>query len=129
MNAFTGWVLHTAWLRRLADHQVIELRYTARTGRTVALPVMYAQQGNVLVVLVGGPEGKRWWRHFRQPQPVRVLLRGVTRTGTARVVERAAAGRRDAAQIYAARFPDIPVRDDPLVVIELDPVPPASIGG
>jgi hypothetical protein len=122
VNAFTCWILRTPVLRRLADHQVVELRFTgARSGRPVALPVMYAQRGDQLVVLVGGPDGKRWWRNFIQPHPVRVLLRGVTRTGLGHVAAPGAAGRAEATDIYNARFPDIPVRDDPVVVIALDP--------
>ena len=73
------------------------------------------------MVLVGGPDRKRWWRNFTRPYPVRVLLRGVTRTGTGHVVAAGTAERDEAAGIYAARFPDIPARDDPLVVITLDP--------
>lgn len=122
VNAFTCWILHTPALRRLANHQVIELRFTgARTGRPVVLPVMYAQRGDQLVVLVGGSDRKRWWRNFTTPRPVRVLLRGVTRTGTGHVAAAGAPGRAEAAGIYSARFPDLPVRDDLMVVITLDP--------
>ncbi len=123
VNAFTRWVLRTPVLRRLADHQVCELRFVgASTGRSVVLPVMYAQQGDRLVVLVGGADHKRWWRSFTQPHPVRVLLRGVVRTGTGHIVADRAAGRAEAAAAYATRFPELPVLDDPLVVITLDAV-------
>lgn len=123
VNAFTRWILRTPVLRRLADHQVCELRFAgARSGRPVVLPVMYAQHGDRLVVLVGGADRKRWWRSFAQPHPVRVLLRGVARTGTGHVVAAGAAGRAEAASLYAGRFRDLPVQDDPMVVITLDPV-------
>ncbi len=123
VNAFTRWILHTPVLRRLADHQVCELRLTsAHSGRAVVLPVMYAQQGEQVVVLVGGADRKRWWRNFTQPIPVRVWLRGVARSGTGQVVAHGGAGRAEAARVYAARFPDLPVEDDPLVVITLDQV-------
>jgi F420H(2)-dependent quinone reductase len=119
VNAFTCWVLRTPALRRLADHQVAELQFTGtRTGRLVRLPVMYAQRGDQLVILVGGPERKRWWRNFTRPHPVRVLLRGVPRTGIGHVV---GVGRAEAADIYAARFPELPVGHDPMVLITLDP--------
>ncbi|MGH3479240.1 MAG: nitroreductase/quinone reductase family protein [Nocardioidaceae bacterium] len=98
-----------------------ELRFTGRrSGRQVVLPVMYAQRTDTIVVLVGGPEQKRWWRNFAEPHPVRIWLRGATRTGTGRVVAVGSAGRAEAADIYAARFPKLPVEDDPLVVIALD---------
>jgi hypothetical protein len=121
-NTFTLWILHVGVLRRLADRQVCELRFTAaRTGRDVVLPVMYAQGDDTLVVLVGGPEHKSWWHSFARPHPVRVWLRGRARTGTGRVVAAGAAGRTEAAAVYAARFPEIPVENDPVVVITLDP--------
>src|SRR5262245_43763444 len=86
VNAFTGWILRTRTLRRLADRQVVELRFTGRrTGRSVRLPVMYAQSGELLVVLVGGPQAKQWWRNFRQPHPVQVLLQGTLRSGIGHV--------------------------------------------
>lgn len=101
--------------------QVVELQFTGtRTGRLVRLPVMYAQGGDQLVILVGGPERKRWWRNFTPPHPVRVLLRCVTRTGIGHVVA-GSVGRAEAARIYTARFPDLPVRDDPMALITLDP--------
>jgi hypothetical protein len=100
VNAFTRWVLHTSGLRRLADHQVCELRFTGtRSGRPVVLPVMYAQQGEQVVVLVGGADRKRWWRNFARPLPVRVLLRGVPRTGVGRVIAPGDAGRAQAAAV------------------------------
>ena len=71
VNAFTGWILRTPGLRRLADRQ----------GHRAA------------------------------------------RSGVGQVVKTSAAGRAEAADIFAARFPDIPVQDDPIVVITIDPVP------
>jgi hypothetical protein len=123
VNAFTRWILRTPVLHRLADQQVCELRFSgARSGRPVVLPVMYAQRGEQLVVLVGGADSKRWWRSFTQPHPLRVLLRGVVRTGTGHVIASGAAGRVEAASVYATRFPDLPVQDDPMVIITLNPI-------
>jgi hypothetical protein len=120
-NGFTLWVLRSPALHRLADRQVIELRFTARrSGREIGLPVMYAQHGVRLVVLVGGAEGKRWWHTFRKPHPVSVLLRGATHTGVGRVVAVGDAQRRELAEIYRARFPGVPPGDDPFVLITLD---------
>ena len=123
VNAFTRWILRTPALRRLADRQVCELRFAgARSGCPVILPVMYAQRGEQLVVLVGGADRKLWWRSFTQPHPLRVLLRGVRRTGTGHVITSGAAGRVEAASLYATRFPDLPAQDDPMVVITLDQI-------
>jgi len=121
VNAFTRWILHVPLLRRLADRQVCELRFAGvRTGRPVVLPVMYARRDDRLVVLVGGADQKTWWRNFARPTVVRVLLAGITRDGTGHVVDAASPERADAARIYASRFRDIPVEDDPMVVIDLD---------
>jgi hypothetical protein len=106
-----------------------ELRFTgARSGRSVVLPVMYARRGEQLVVLVGGADQKRWWRSFAQPIPVQVLLRGDIRSGIGHLEAVGAVGRAEAAAIYAARFPDLPVEDDPMVVIALDRSGPGSSG-
>jgi len=121
-NAVTLWMLHVRALRRLADRQVCELRFIgAHSGQVIALPVMYAQRDDTLVILVGGPEQKRWWRSFRRLHPVRVWLRGADRFGTGRLVESGSPERFDAARIYENRFPDLPVEDDPFVVVTLDP--------
>lgn len=121
VNAFTCWILRIPGVRRLADHQVAELRFVGRkTGRRIRLPVMYAQSGDQLVVLVGGPDGKQWWRNFRRPHPLQVLLRGTVRLGVGHVALMGTPERAEAAVTYASRYPDLPVRDDPIVVIILD---------
>ena len=67
-------------LHRLLDPGLRELRYRGRrTGRRIALPVMYAQSGNRFVVLVGNAPGKTWWRHFETPMPVEVRRRNRVR--------------------------------------------------
>ena len=122
-NAFTRGILHVPVLRRLADRQVCELRFTgAKTGRRVVLPVMYARRADRVVVLVGGADRKTWWRNFTRPTAVRVLLAGTSRTGTGHVVAPSSSERAAAAQVYAMRFPEIPVEADPMVVIDLDPL-------
>jgi hypothetical protein len=122
VNWFTLWVLRTPLIRRLADGQVCELRFTSARGQQqVVLPVMYAQRGSTVVVLVGGAQRKRWWRSFATPRVVHVLLRGTGRTGLGRVVMPGSADRADAATIYTIRHPKIPVEQDPIVVIQLDP--------
>ena len=122
-NAFTRWVLHVPLLRRLADRQVCELRFAGvKSGRSVVLPVMYARRADRVVVLVGGADQKTWWRNFVRPNRVRVLLAGTARTGTGHVVDLSSRERTEAARIYGARYPDIPVETDPMVVIDLDPL-------
>jgi hypothetical protein len=53
------------------------VRYTGpRSGRVVTLPTLYARHGDGLVILVGWPEKKRWWRAFRTAHDLEVLVRG-----------------------------------------------------
>ena len=55
-------------LYTLLDPGLRELRYRGRrSGRSIALPVMYARDGNRFVVLVGNAPGKSWWRNFQTP--------------------------------------------------------------
>ncbi|GIH07870.1 hypothetical protein Rhe02_59370 [Rhizocola hellebori] len=121
-NALTRWILHVPLLRTMADRQVCELHFAGiRSGKPITLPVMYAQQGDTIVILVGAPGTKLWWRNFAQIHPVSVWLHGVSRTGSGHAVGPGAPGRARAAGIYTAKFPDLPVENDPLVVITLDP--------
>jgi hypothetical protein len=121
-NAFTRWVLHTRLLRRLADRQVCELRlHGGHSGKPIALPVMYAEREDTIVVLVGAAETKLWWRNFTRPHPVEVYVRGALRAGIGHIADRDSPARAEAARIYGAKFDDLPVEDDPLLVIELEP--------
>jgi F420H(2)-dependent quinone reductase len=120
VNAAVHLLLRTPWLRRTLDGTVCELRFTGRhSGRPVALPVMYAEHGDQVVVLVGQPAGKRWWRNFLEPHPVQARLRGVLRAGVGHVVHTGSADRAEACSIYADRFPDVPAQADPFVSITL----------
>lgn len=51
--------------------------------------------------------------------PLQVLLRGAEHRGIGHVAAQPCE-RADAIAIYTARYPDLPVRDDPLVVIILN---------
>ncbi|GAA3455675.1 hypothetical protein [Dactylosporangium matsuzakiense] len=95
------------------------LRYTARDGRTVTLPVMAAHDRQRITVLVGKAETKQWWRHFRTPAPVEVWIGGQWRTGLARVCVDAAA-----VAAYHRRFPRARTGASPtFVTIMLDAAP------
>ena len=54
-----------------------------RSGRTFELPVGYAEDGEALLVTVGAPDRKRWWRNIAGPTPVGVVLRGRRLEGVA----------------------------------------------
>jgi hypothetical protein len=68
------------------SRRLLLVRVTGRrSGRTFELPVGYARRDSELLVTVGAPERKHWWRNIDGPTPVTVLLRGHTRRGVARL--------------------------------------------
>lgn len=105
---------------------VCELRFAGRrTGRPVALPVQYARDGDRLVVHVGRPAGKTWWRNVVDAYPIEVRVDGVDRRGTARVVLSGEPDRDLLEAIYHRRQPRADMAEDPLVVIDLAPAVPS----
>ena len=74
-------------LHGLLDRWLILLRIQGRrSGAQLEFPVLYAQDGKTLVVLVGWHREKQWWRNLETGAPVRVVLRGVTLDGRAEVI-------------------------------------------
>jgi deazaflavin-dependent oxidoreductase (nitroreductase family) len=76
-----------------------------RTGTWRTLPVMTAPDGEELVVLVGHPDRKTWWRNVTWPAQVRVLRDGGWREATARAVRAGDPSHPTAALAYSARHP------------------------
>ena len=67
---------------------VLALRYTARDGHVVTVPVQYADgEGGTLVVYPARPDHKTWWRHFGAPAAVEVLREGRWQPATGRLVD------------------------------------------
>lgn len=65
-----------------AKVQLIRYRGT-RTGHDHVTPTQYAELGDgTVMVLVGRPDTKTWWRNFRHPHPVDLLIRGTWLHGT-----------------------------------------------
>jgi hypothetical protein len=106
-------------LHHLLDMGLCELRYTAPQSRmTVSLPVMYATEGDDLVVLVGDPAEKQWWRSFRNPYAVQVRRGSVVRAGTGRVLVATDPRYPAAVDAYRRRHGLYPVNGDRIVLIE-----------
>jgi hypothetical protein len=93
--------------RRVFGDRLAVLRYTAASGAAVSLPVMAARTEAGAVVLVGRPNRKRWWRHFRSPATLDALFGGRWYFCTGQVVmggpSSAAAG------TYRRAFPRAPI--------------------
>lgn len=86
-NAMTGNGLIAALLKsrfhKILSGSTALISVTGRkTGRTITLPVNYAEADDRLVI-VSKPE-RTWWRNIGDGAPVQVLLRGRWRTGNAK---------------------------------------------
>lgn len=57
-----------------------------RSGRRIVLPTQYARSGDDLVILVGRPDTKQWWRNFTEPRDLDVLVAGEWHAMTGEVV-------------------------------------------
>jgi deazaflavin-dependent oxidoreductase (nitroreductase family) len=61
--------------------------YTGRrSGRRFSTPTQYVASGDDVIILVGHPETKTWWRNFRDAHDLDVLVRGRWRPMTARAI-------------------------------------------
>ena len=70
------------WLgRRLA---VVEYR-GRRSDRPTTVVTGYAGTGSRVVITVGWPDRKTWWRNFETPHPVHLRLAGEEHDATAQV--------------------------------------------
>jgi hypothetical protein len=88
-------------LHRMLGGSLLSIRVTGRrTGHEHWLPVMYAADELGLVIFVGRPEGKAWWRNLQEAAPVRVRLRGAEFDGRGEVARGAPVADR-----YLKRFP------------------------
>ena len=120
-NVFVRALLRSP-LHRLASGSLLLFTYTGRrTGKLHAIPVMYARDGERILVFAAWPERKRWWRNFDgSPAAVRLRERGRWTEGHAQVVrdpERVAAARR----VYLERFPKAASLIDDAVLVVVEP--------
>lgn len=72
-------------LERFIRPRTVLITYTGRaTGRSYTIPVWASVRGDTLVIGVGLPGSKRWWRNLRgDGAPVTVLLARRERRGHA----------------------------------------------
>ena len=57
-----------------------------RSGRPISIPVGYQRSGDEISVLASRARRKQWWRNFREPALVELLVRGRVLRGEARLV-------------------------------------------
>ena len=76
LNPVVTWLLRSP-VHWALSHALMLLQVTGRrTGRRYWIPVGYQRAGNTITVLVSRAPRKLWWRNFRDPAPVVMLLRG-----------------------------------------------------
>ena len=64
-NAPVAAVANSPLLGRLVNRNIAMLTYSGRrSGRTFSIPVAYRRAGDEVVIGVGMPEAKTWWRNF-----------------------------------------------------------------
>ena len=95
-------------LHRVLSGSTDLIRYTGRrSGREVITPTQYVRRGDDVIILVGRPGTKTWWRNFTTGGDIDVLLQRRWVAMTARAV----IGADDPETImplldaYLARFP------------------------
>lgn len=84
-NRVVRGLVRTPGLHRLVSGRIALISVTGRrTGREYTFPVFYSRDGDRVTIEVGWPDRKVWWRNLRDGGRVRMRLRGVERTGSAR---------------------------------------------
>lgn len=85
-NSVVSWLLRSP-LHRLLSGSTDLVCYTGRrSGRQIVTPTQYARSGDDVIVLVGRPESKTWWRNFSTDGDIDVLLQRRWVPMTARAV-------------------------------------------
>ena len=122
MNRVVVWLLGSG-LRPLLEDAVVVLRYTARSGAQITLPVQVIRDRGRIVVLAGNADMKHWWRHFASPAAVDVWHDGRWRSGSGSVM----IGRYGAAaDAYRRAHPRLTVPADATFVVVTFPEPLAA---
>ena len=107
LNPLVAWVLRSP-LHLLVGGMLLLLRVTGRrTGRRYWIPVGYQRDGDTITVLVSKARRKQWWRNYREPGPVDVLLHGRTLHGRAHVLPAASPAFREAIERTFRRVPGL----------------------
>jgi len=107
LNPVVAWVLRSP-LHPLLGTAFLLLHVTGRkTGRRYWIPVGYQRDGDTITVLVSRAPRKQWWRNYREPGRVEVLLRGRTLQGRAHVLPPESAAFRKAIERPFRRLPGL----------------------
>ena len=84
-EGFVG-LINAPVIGRFVGRGLVVIRYVGcRSGQTFEIPVGYRRSGDTLIINVGAPDSKNWWRNFLgEGGPITLLnLDGADRTGHA----------------------------------------------
>jgi deazaflavin-dependent oxidoreductase (nitroreductase family) len=95
-------LLRSPFARFVNSGMLLILYRGRRSGRRLSTPVEYVRDGDRLLVLVGRPAEKQWWRNV-QADPSVTLVLGGSRVEARAQVEVGAAAAADLARYVAAR--------------------------
>jgi hypothetical protein len=87
LNPIIKWVLRSRFGRRLGRRLALVTYQGRRTTARHEFVAMYARVGDVVWILPGQPEKKVWWKNFRSPGTVELLLAGELVRGTAKAID------------------------------------------
>jgi F420H(2)-dependent quinone reductase len=84
-NAVTAKLIDVPLLGNVARRNLVMISYVGRrSGKTFTTPVNYRRVGDEVVIHVGLPGAKNWWRNFLGGGgPITLRLNGTDRTGHA----------------------------------------------
>jgi hypothetical protein len=113
--------LHSPGGARRLGGSLVGLRYRGRvSGQQRVLVVGYVREGDRLVVYAGFGRQKVWWRNFRRPGPVEVLLDAQWQLAQARVLLAGEPGRASAVEVLQHARPRQRIGEhEPIVEIRL----------
>ena len=83
VNPVVRALLRSRFHRALSGHVALITVTGRRSGRSYTIPVGYRREDGRVVVVVGWPERKRWWRNLRRGAPVAIRVAGEDHNGWA----------------------------------------------
>ncbi len=85
VNAVAAKLIDVPLLGSVVRRNTVMISYVGRrSGKTFTTPVSYRRIGDEIVIRVGLPDAKTWWRNFLgDGGPITLQLNGADRTGHA----------------------------------------------
>ena len=85
MNAVAAKLIDVPLVGNIVGRNLVVISYVGRrSGKTFSIPVNYRRVGDEIVIRVGLPDAKNWWRNFLgDGGPIALRLNGANQTGHA----------------------------------------------